>query len=745
VDGEGGRAQTTAAPPRLRRTAQVALFWIALLVLVVGTVGGALIARDRALDDVDDRARRVAGAVSSVLEVELRQVEARMAGAAAVVRPDGSLDPDSFAAFAGDRVGGQRSGAMILLDIVPPERRAAWEQEQGVPITVVDGGRLVPASTDARTRYPAVAVAGAAPGRSITGVDFGADPARRVAIEAAVADDQAVVSAPLVLTSTGEPGVAVVRPVPGPDGTVRGLIATGIASTRLAEAIDDAAETRFPVALLDGDEVIVGGEVDDLRRRVVVPTDATSRRWRVAVRPGEPDYTVAWLVAAAGLIAILTTATQLILTERHHRRMVRANALLQRGEERSRAVQDVAGRLARALTGSEVASAVLDHLPAAVGGSSAVVALVERSGQLEVLVPGSEGRVLPGPVGGTVVEQVLSLRDPAWLASPLGWRDDAIATELAGDARALAVLPLLADDVVGVLLVGYPSLHIFGDDEQALLETVAVLAGQALARGRRYDAEHQAAVAFQRAALPDALPTVPGLSIAARYRPALQGATVGGDWYDALRLGDDRVLLVVGDVVGHGVVAAAAMGRLRTAFQTIVPYSGDPGSMLQGISQQIDSIPDAFCATVVSAVLDVGTGALTWSRAGHPPPLIASPGGRSRLLDAPCLPPLGVAPDQVAPVHHEHLAPGEVLVLYTDGVVERRDEALDVGFQRLAAVVEELVDLDVEDLADALVEAMVPVDAQTDDLAVLVVRPEPVAVRPGPGAAAAPAGSRPTP
>jgi serine phosphatase RsbU (regulator of sigma subunit) len=116
---------------------------------------------------------------------------------------------------------------------------------------------------------------------------------------------------------------------------------------------------------------------------------------------------------------------------------------------------------------------------------------------------------------------------------------------------------------------------------------------------------------------------------------------------------------------------------------------------------------------------------MSWSRAGHPPPLIVSPGGRSRLLDAPCLPPLGVAPEQQAPVHHEVLAPGEVLVLYTDGIVERRDEPLDQGFRRLALVVEELVDLDLDELADALVEAMVPAEAQADDLAVLVVRVEP--------------------
>jgi len=743
VEGDGGeQGAGSAPPPRLRRTAQVTLFSLALLVLVVGTLAGSLIARDRALDDVQERAQRTAATVAAVLEVELRQVAARMAGAGSVLGADGRPDPAVFAAFAADRVEGQRAGPMVLLDVVRGDERAAWERERSLEITVVDGGRLV-AAPPSELHHPAVAVEGAPPGRSILGVDFGADPARRAAIDGARETGEAVVSAPLELASTGDRGVAVVRAVAGPDGEVRGFVATAIPAGRLAEAVDDAVETESDVALLDGEEVVVGGTVDDLDEREVVPVAVPGRPWRVAVLPGaQPDFTVAWLVVAAGLVATLTVATLLVLTERHHRRMVRTNALLARSDERNRNVQDVAGRLARALTGSEVASAVLDHLPPAVGGSSAVVALMDRGGNLEVVEPGAEPRVLPPPEAGTVVERVLSLREPSWLSSPLGWRGDPIATELAGGASALAVLPLLTEDVVGVLFVGYPQLHIFSAEEQALLQTVAVLAGRALARGRRYDAEHQAAVAFQRAALPDALPAIPGLAIAARYRPAVHGATVGGDWYDALRLADGRVVLVVGDVVGHGMTAAAAMGRLRTAFQTIVPFSVDPGAMLQAIGQQIDSIPDAFCTTVVSAVVDVDTGQIAWSRAGHPPPLIVSPSGASRLLDAPCLPPLGVAPEQPAPVHREVLAPGEVLVLYTDGMVERREEPLDVGFRRLALVAEELVDLDIDELADALVEAMVPEEAQSDDLAVLVVRPEPAGFRPERPAAAAPAGSR---
>jgi serine phosphatase RsbU (regulator of sigma subunit) len=721
--GRGDEARPSAERPPAR--AQTWLFSIALVALVLGTAGGVLYSRNQALAEVDERAERTGRAVAAVLEVELRQVAARMAGAAVVVADDGSLDPARFAPFADDPVAGERAGPMVLLDEVPGDERPAYEAELGAPIRAgVEPG--APPAPPAAVHYPASAAAGAIGGRTVIGVDFGADPDRRGAIERAAAAGRSAVSGAVELPSTGQQGVAVVRPVVDPDGVRRGFVATGIALTDLDEAIDEAHETGAVVALLAGGELITGDPFAAREPRAAVSIELPGHDWVVAVRPGNgADFSATWAVAVAGLVATATMGALLVVTARHQRRLRRANEGLARSEARTRAVQDVTGRLARALTGSQVASALIDHLPRAVGASVAVVATLDRAGRVELLQPGSGPRLLPAPAAGSVVGEVIATGSPAWLASPLGWRGDVLAAEVAGDARSLAVLPLHIDDVVGFLAVGYGGLHLFEEDEQSLLQTAAVLAGRALARGRRYDAEHHAAVAFQEAALPAALPEVPGLAIAARYRPAVHGATVGGDWYDALVLDEGRALLVVGDVVGHGMDAAAAMGRLRTAFQTIVPFGDDPGAMLQGISQQIDSIPNAFCTTAVSAVVDVASGVMRWARAGHPPPLVVSPGREVALLDAPSLPPLGVAPDQVPAVHERLLTAGDVVVLYTDGLVERRDESLDEGFQRLASVVEDLVDLDVGDLADALVTAMVPDEGQADDLAVLVVRFQP--------------------
>jgi len=310
---------------------------------------------------------------------------------------------------------------------------------------------------------------------------------------------------------------------------------------------------------------------------------------------------------------------------------------------------------------------------------------------------------------------------PAWLQSPLGWRGDALADQLAADGWAMAVLPLEADDVEGLLVVSYARVHTFVDEERALLETVGVLAARAFARGRRYDAEHRASLAFQRTALPAGLPDIPGLTVSARYRAGAMGAAVGGDWYDVFDLGDDRAALLVGDVVGHGMDAAVAMGRLRTGFRMIAAIRREPGAMVQAVSHQVEAIPNAMCSTVLCAVVHLPTGTMDWCRAGHLPPLLLR-GGEAELLDEDGVPPLGVAPELRPPVHRLVLVPGDVVILYTDGVIERRQEAIDDGFERLCVVGADLADLPPDELSDALLEALVPADEQTDDVAILVIR-----------------------
>ena len=137
---------------------------------------------------------------------------------------------------------------------------------------------------------------------------------------------------------------------------------------------------------------------------------------------------------------------------------------------------------------------------------------------------------------------------------------------------------------------------------------------------------------------------VDGLTIAARYRAGSVRAAVGGDWYDVFDLGDDRVALLVGDVVGHGMEAAVAMGRLRTGFRMIAALQREPDAMVQAVSQQVEAIPNAMCSTVLCAVVHVPTGTMDWCRAGHLPPMLVQQ-DKAELLDGLGVPPLGVAPE----------------------------------------------------------------------------------------------------
>jgi serine phosphatase RsbU (regulator of sigma subunit) len=447
-----------------------------------------------------------------------------------------------------------------------------------------------------------------------------------------------------------------------------------------------------------------------------------ARRWAIDdAAPGmDPDYSLAWFIAIGGGLSVVGLLVIFIVTERGQRRLYRANLALAEQEARGRAAQEVAGRLARALSSGDVVQALLDHLPTAVGGKGAAVAVLADAGLLELLDRDGQGTPLE-PAPGSVIATVLERGEPAWLQSPLGWRGDAVADQLAEDGWAMAVLPLVAEELRGLLAVSYGRVHTFVDEERAQLETVGVLASRAFSRGQRYDAEHRAALAFQRSALPAALPEIQGMTIAARYEPGAHHAAVGGDWYDVIELGDDRVALLVGDVVGHGMAAAAAMGRVRTAFQTIAPLRQDPGAMVRTISGQVELIPDAMCSTVVCVIADLRSESIRWCRAGHLPPLRLR-NGEADLLDGLGLPPLGVGLHLEPTVHHEPLERGDVVVLYTDGVVERRKEPIDDGLDRLRLVGEALADLGPEDFCKALVEAMVPAEEQTDDVAVLVMR-----------------------
>jgi PAS domain S-box-containing protein len=239
-----------------------------------------------------------------------------------------------------------------------------------------------------------------------------------------------------------------------------------------------------------------------------------------------------------------------------------------------------------------------------------------------------------------------------------------------------------------------------------------------------YEREHTIAETLQRSLLPERLPRIEGLEIAARYLPAGRGAAVGGDWYDALERPDGRVALVVGDVVGHGLRAAAAMGQLRNAFRAYALAESSPAEVMARINMLVTTGGEETMATALYLVLDRESGEVRFASAGHPPPLVLGPDGVSFLEGGRSVP-VGAAVPGAFQEARAVLPSGASLLLYTDGLVERRDTPLE---ERLDALVDaaEQAERGLESLCDAVLARVLGDSRPSDDVALLAVRPGPV-------------------
>ena len=264
----------------------------------------------------------------------------------------------------------------------------------------------------------------------------------------------------------------------------------------------------------------------------------------------------------------------------------------------------------------------------------------------------------------------------------------------------------------------------------AVLALIGLLVTLSVARRLdTLDAERDAALAeqrdiavrLQRSLLPD-VPEPEPLQVHAAYAPAQGAMAVGGDWYDVVELDDGSVALSVGDVAGHGLGAAAAMGQLRSAVRTLALGRASPSDALEQLDRFAARLAGRPLATVVFGIIDPSTGVLRYAVAGHPPPLVVRADGRpAELLDDARSPLLGVAdPDDERPEAEVHLGPGDTLVLYTDGLVERPDSSIDAGIEALAARATAFAGRAPEELAGALMDS-VP-EPRRDDTAVLCVR-----------------------
>lgn len=266
-----------------------------------------------------------------------------------------------------------------------------------------------------------------------------------------------------------------------------------------------------------------------------------------------------------------------------------------------------------------------------------------------------------------------------------------------------------------------------GDDHARVLEAELYTRARELQevneRLRRAHArDREVALALQEAMLP--APTPVGHHRAAvRYRPAIGTLNVCGDWYDLVDLPGDRIAVAVGDVVGHGLAAACVMGQLRSALSAAAHVADGPAQALEALERYARRVDGAESTTVVKTYIDWDSHVITYSSAGHPPPALLHPDGTVTFLDQATDPPLGARPEHVPrPEASTAFSEGATLVLYTDGLIERRTEDIDTSLARLADSLARHGQAGPEALADALLADLLPPAGSTDDTALVIIR-----------------------
>ncbi|MDT3442454.1 MULTISPECIES: PP2C family protein-serine/threonine phosphatase [unclassified Pseudofrankia] len=331
----------------------------------------------------------------------------------------------------------------------------------------------------------------------------------------------------------------------------------------------------------------------------------------------------------------------------------------------------------------------------------------------------------PGPAA---TGEVVRTGQPRFDPTRVGYLNDypdrrAVFAAIGIDASA--TLPLtVSGRIIGVLSLAWSGPRSFNEEERAYLRTLAGVYAQAIERARLHERQRSVVETLQRAILPRTLPELPGMELVARYLPAGRDVEVGGDWYDAVVRPDGSVTLVVGDVGGHGLPAVSAMAELRHAARAYAIEGRAPAAITTRLSAHLLAAQDDTLATAIVATVEPNTGRLTWSCAGHPPPLLLT-STDARYLDDVHGPMLGVVPGYDYGQRTMTLPPASSLLLYSDGLVERRGTSLTDRLATLAAAAAQGPNADapgLDALCDRLLADVAGPSTREDDLCLLAVR-----------------------
>ncbi|MEU4686572.1 SpoIIE family protein phosphatase [Streptomyces xinghaiensis] len=404
----------------------------------------------------------------------------------------------------------------------------------------------------------------------------------------------------------------------------------------------------------------------------------------------------------------------------------------QTGRIRLNRLYRLTAALAAAATPAAVVEAVHDTAPAALGARSVGLALhSERlvpslgpADSLRAAAGGSWTDLDHGPAPalpeqGHGPDATTDRADGAAGVAGVAGADAAGRETAPGSPARLLRLPLEADGLsLGELTIDHDGGP---PPDEAHVTAIAQQIAQALRRAGLYEHEHRLAERLQRSLLP-VLPVIDGLDVAGRYAPGSDLVDVGGDWYDVHVLDGDHIGLTIGDVAGHGLSEATAMGQISAALRGIVLRHGRrPGAVLAELDHFLRAYHPGRMATACYLVLHRPSGTLHYARAGHLPPLLVHADGSSSFLDRALAPPLGMVNDVAYTESEARIAAGETLLLFTDGLVERRGEILDAGLDRLTGLARRTAGLSADELCEVFLHHQPSAD-KPDDCALLALR-----------------------
>lgn len=492
--------------------------------------------------------------------------------------------------------------------------------------------------------------------------------------------------------------------------TGRTLFVPSIDDDLIASAFDDE-EMREIVRSLDVRSAIV----------VALPSPEGPLGALELVRTSaSPAFTDADLAVVEELAQTIGAALQSAFL---YRRQLRARRALD-------TLQQITGHLNAANTTDEVAEVVVRHGSHALMANSAMLFLTDERGDLVLTettgvdeIDTSPWAVLTPDSHGPVTEAVRT-RSVVLVRSldELQARFPDVRPPDSEEGAVVALPILLGDEAIGGVVFTFRHRRPFFDEELSMLETLAGRCAGSIERARLFEQQRTAALTLQRRLLPELPPMPEWLQVGAQYEPA-PGGEVGGDWYQLHLLGDGRCVAALGDAVGRGITAAAAMGQLRAAIAGATGVDPHPSTVLAATNEFAAPGADTQCASLAYALIEHGSDSIVYAAAGHPPPILLRADGTVETLTHGRGPLLGMAP-MGKPFAYATAAyhPGDTLVLYSDGLIERRDESIDTGVERLADAVARLAHLPPDEMSAALVRELGADRVSTDDVAVLVLR-----------------------